>query len=83
MNGVIVVNKPKGITSRDVVNKLVKVFGTKSIGHICPVWVVCKLKLIVWDAESAILNVVRAKNVSLASNMPFKFPSLKIFNDGD
>lgn len=34
MNGVIVVNKPKGITSRDVVNKLVKVFGTKSIGHI-------------------------------------------------
>lgn len=34
MNGVIVVNKFKGITSRDVVNKLVKVFGTKSIGHI-------------------------------------------------
>ena len=34
MNGVIVVNKPKGITSRGVVNKLVKVFGTKSIGHI-------------------------------------------------
>lgn len=34
MTGVIVVNKPKGITSRDVVNKLVKVFGTKSIGHI-------------------------------------------------
>ena len=34
MNGVIVVNKPKGFTSRDVVNKLVKVFGTKSIGHI-------------------------------------------------
>ena len=34
MNGVIVVNKPKGITSRDVVNKFVKVFGTKSIGHI-------------------------------------------------
>ena len=34
MNGVIVVNKPKGITSRDVVNKLVKVFGTKNIGHI-------------------------------------------------
>lgn len=34
MNGVIVVNKPKGITSRDVVNKLAKVFGTKSIGHI-------------------------------------------------
>lgn len=34
MNGVIVVNKSKGITSRDVVNKLVKVFGSKSIGHI-------------------------------------------------
>lgn len=34
MNGVIVVNKPKGITSRDVVNKLVKIFNTKSIGHI-------------------------------------------------
>ena len=34
MNGVIVVNKPKGIASRGVVNKLVKVFGTKSIGHI-------------------------------------------------
>ena len=34
MNGLIVVNKPKGITSRDVVNKLVKVFGTKCIGHI-------------------------------------------------
>lgn len=34
MNGVIVVNKPKGITSRDVVNKLVKIFNTKSVGHI-------------------------------------------------
>lgn len=34
MNGVIVVYKPKGITSRDVVNKLVKIFNTKSIGHI-------------------------------------------------
>ena len=34
MNGVIVVNKPEGITSRDVLNKLVKVFSTKSIGHI-------------------------------------------------
>ena len=34
MNGVIVVNKPEGITSRDVVNKLVKEFSTKSIGHI-------------------------------------------------
>lgn len=34
MNGVLVVNKPKGVTSRDVVNRLVKIFGTKSIGHI-------------------------------------------------
>lgn len=34
MNGVLVVNKPKGVTSRDVVNDLVKIFKTKSIGHI-------------------------------------------------
>ena len=34
MNGVLVVNKPNGVTSRDVVNRLVKIFGTKSIGHI-------------------------------------------------
>lgn len=33
MNGIILVNKPKGITSRDVVNKLCKLFNTKKIGH--------------------------------------------------
>ena len=34
MNGVLVVNKPKGFTSRDVVNKVGKILGTKKIGHI-------------------------------------------------
>ena len=33
MNGIIVVNKPKGITSRDVVNKVCKILNTKKIGH--------------------------------------------------
>ena len=33
MNGVILINKPKGITSRDVVNKLCKIFNTNKIGH--------------------------------------------------
>lgn len=33
MDGVIIVNKPKGITSRDVVNKLCKIFNTKKVGH--------------------------------------------------
>ncbi len=33
MNGVIVVDKPKGITSRDVVNKVCKVLKTKKVGH--------------------------------------------------
>lgn len=33
MNGIIVVNKEKGITSRDVVNKLCHIFNTKKIGH--------------------------------------------------
>lgn len=33
MDGVIVVNKPKGITSRDVVNKVCKIFNTKKVGH--------------------------------------------------
>ena len=33
INGVIVVNKPEGYTSRDVVNKLVCIFHTKKIGH--------------------------------------------------
>lgn len=33
INGLIVVNKPEGYTSRDVVNKLNHIFGTKKIGH--------------------------------------------------
>lgn len=33
MNGIIVVNKEKGYTSRDVVNIVGKQFGTKKIGH--------------------------------------------------
>lgn len=33
MNGVIIVNKPYGFTSRDVVNILCKKFKTKKIGH--------------------------------------------------
>lgn len=34
MNGAIIVNKEKDMTSRDVVNKLNKILKTKSIGHI-------------------------------------------------
>ena len=33
INGIILVNKPKGITSRDVVNKVSKLLHTKKIGH--------------------------------------------------
>ena len=33
INGIIIVNKPEGYTSRDVVNKLNHIFGTKKIGH--------------------------------------------------
>lgn len=33
MNGIVVVNKPVNYTSRDVVNKLNKIFNTKKIGH--------------------------------------------------
>ena len=33
MNGIIIVNKPKGITSRDVVNHLSNTLNTKKIGH--------------------------------------------------
>ena len=32
-NNILLVNKPKGMTSRDVVNELVKKFSTKRIGH--------------------------------------------------
>lgn len=33
-NGLLVVNKPKCMTSRDVVNKVCRKFNTKSVGHI-------------------------------------------------
>lgn len=33
MNGVIVVNKPSGVTSRDIVNDICHIFNTKSVGH--------------------------------------------------
>ena len=33
MNSILVINKPKNVTSRDVVNKICKVFGTKKVGH--------------------------------------------------
>lgn len=33
MNGVLFVNKPEGWTSRDVVNKIGCIFGTKKVGH--------------------------------------------------
>ncbi len=33
MDGIIVVNKPKGLTSRDVVNRICKLFNTKKVGH--------------------------------------------------
>ena len=33
MNKIIVISKSAGLTSRDVVNKLSKILGTKKIGH--------------------------------------------------
>ena len=33
MNGIIIINKEQGLTSRDVVNKLIKILNTKKIGH--------------------------------------------------
>lgn len=33
MHGIIIVNKPKGITSRDVVNEVSHIFKTKKVGH--------------------------------------------------
>lgn len=33
MNGILLLNKPEGITSRDVVNKTIKKLGIKKIGH--------------------------------------------------
>jgi tRNA pseudouridine55 synthase len=34
MNGVIVINKPSGLTSHDVVNRVRRILGEKSIGHL-------------------------------------------------
>ena len=33
MNGVLVVDKPKHVTSRDVVDDIIKIFNTKKVGH--------------------------------------------------
>ena len=33
MNGMLIIDKPKGITSREVVNTVVKKFNTKKVGH--------------------------------------------------
>lgn len=33
MNGILVINKPKGYTSRDIVNIISKKLGTKKVGH--------------------------------------------------
>ena len=33
MNGVLLIDKKKGVTSRDVVNKVAKILGTKKVGH--------------------------------------------------
>ena len=33
MDGIILINKPKNITSRDVVNQVGKILKTKKIGH--------------------------------------------------
>lgn len=34
MNGVVVINKPAGLTSHDVVNRVRKILGEKSVGHL-------------------------------------------------
>jgi tRNA pseudouridine55 synthase len=34
MNGVIVINKPAGLTSHDVVNRVRRILGEKSVGHL-------------------------------------------------
>ena len=33
MDGILIINKPSGITSRDVVNKISKLLNTKKVGH--------------------------------------------------
>ncbi len=34
MNGIIIVNKEKGMTSHDVINRIRKIFNTKRVGHL-------------------------------------------------
>lgn len=34
MDGILLINKPKGVTSRDVVNKISRILNTKKVGHI-------------------------------------------------
>ena len=33
MNGILIIDKPKDITSRDVVDKVIKIFNTRKVGH--------------------------------------------------
>ena len=33
MNGILIIDKPSGLTSRDVVNEISKLFNTKEVGH--------------------------------------------------
>lgn len=33
MDGIFLIDKPSGMTSRDVVNKLMRKFNTKKVGH--------------------------------------------------
>ncbi len=33
MDGIVIINKPSGITSRDVVNTISKKLNTKKVGH--------------------------------------------------
>ena len=33
MNGILIVNKEKNVTSRDVVNDIMHIFNTKKVGH--------------------------------------------------
>jgi tRNA pseudouridine55 synthase len=34
MNGVIIIDKPAGLTSHDVVNRVRRILGQRSIGHL-------------------------------------------------
>ena len=33
MNGIILIDKPQGLTSRDVVDKVSRIINTKKVGH--------------------------------------------------